>query len=305
MIQVPRQIETYKVAELVTLTRAGAPVCWPMAPYFGDGKIAFATGYMYPAKAQNAKRNPQVAVLFSDPTASGRDDSDPITLVQGTAVVSDQDLQQNTERYVDRLLASGMAGVGAMLRVPLIRNLMVGYLCRIWIDVAPQRELTWQRDAMPPDELKAVRPAQFTPGPLSTDFTKVRGWLSRYSRPPVLGFVTESGSPAAVRVAAVHEDRLINIRGGVEAADGAPACLTYHRLIGNYQGNDAFLIRGHLRSRSEFVPEKVVGYVGTDDDRGVGTLKVIKLMNSWRGWLKRALASEGKPMVVIRPSRKR
>ena len=184
MIELPPPIEAYKVAELITLTRCGSPICWPMAPYFGDGKIAFATGYVYPSKALNAKRNPRVAVLFSDPTASGRNDSDPITLVQGTAVVSDEDLQHNTERYVDRLQASGMAGIGVMLRVPLTRSLLVGYLCRIWIDVSPQQMVAWQREGPPPPELIAFRPVEFTPGPVSPDFGKVRDWLLRYPRPP-------------------------------------------------------------------------------------------------------------------------
>ncbi len=53
MIELPPPIEAYKVAELITLTRCGSPICWPMAPYFGDGKIAFATGYVSPGHAHH------------------------------------------------------------------------------------------------------------------------------------------------------------------------------------------------------------------------------------------------------------
>lgn len=301
MIAIPDRVKAYRVAELVTLTRDGSPVCWPMTPYFMDTKIAFATGYVYPSKAINAKRNPNVAVLFSDPTASGRTEADPLTLVQGTADVLDDDLQRNTERYVDQLMASGVAGVGLALRSAWIRNLMVGYLCRIWIEVSPVRELHWDRGTAPPHDLKAAKPPQFTPA-AATSIAQIASWLPRYSRPPVLSFVTDSGSPAATRVTASYENSVMRLEGGVDAAEGAPACLTYHRLAGNYSSFDTFIVRGHLESPTMFVPEKVVGFVGSRDDRGVGTFKSLRMVNHWRGQLKRTLAAQGKPMVVARPS---
>lgn len=275
-----------------------------MTPYFMDTKVAFATGYVYPSKAINAKRNPKVAVLFSDPTASGRTEADPFTLVQGTAEVLDDDLQRNTERYVDELLASDIRGVGLALRSSWIRNLMIGYLCRIWIEVSPVREMHWDRGTAPPQELKAAKPPQFTPA-AATAITQIASWLPRYSRPPVLSFITESGGPAATRVAAaIYENGAMRLEGGVEAVEGAPACLTYHRLAGNYSSFDTFIIRGHLESQTTFAPEKVVGFVGTRDDRGVGSLKSLRMVYGWRGQLKRTLAAEGKPMVVARPSAK-
>lgn len=194
--------------------------------------------------------------------------------------------------------------MGLALRSHWISNLMIGYLCRIWIEVSPEREFTWDRAAEPPHELKAAKPPQFTPAAVPTQFAQIAQWLPRYPRPPVLSFVTESGSPAAARVTATHEASMIRLDGSVEAVEGAPACLTYHRLIGNYRANDTFIIRGHLKSRTTFAPEKVVGFVGTADDRGVGTFKSIRMVNTWRGQLKRALAAEGKPMVIARPSAK-
>jgi hypothetical protein len=181
---------------------------------------------------------------------------------------------------------------------------MIGYLCRIWIEVSPVREMHWDRATEAPPELKAVKPPQFTPG-ASVAIDQVVGWLPRYSRPPVLSFVTESGSPAATRVAAIYQNGVIRLEGGVDAVEGAPACLTYHRLVGNYSSLDTFIIRGHLESRTAFAPEKVVGFVGSRDDRGVGTLKSLRMVYGWRGQLKRTLAAEGKPMVVARPSAKK
>src|SRR5215208_5843994 len=76
--------------EWATLTKAGAPVTWPVTPYLGeDGStIDVSTGLTYPAKADRARRNPKVALLFSDPTGSGLQDP-PVVLVQGMATVRD------------------------------------------------------------------------------------------------------------------------------------------------------------------------------------------------------------------------
>src|SRR5512144_2528184 len=87
-------IQSYRVAEFATLSRDGSPVCWPLAPDFERGRLIFSTGYVYPAKARNAQRDPRVAALYSDPTASGHSDDDPLVLVQGLAEVFDQDLQR-------------------------------------------------------------------------------------------------------------------------------------------------------------------------------------------------------------------
>ena len=43
---------------------------------------------------------------------------------------------------------------------------------------------------------------------------------------------------------------------------GAPACLTYHRPVGNYLINSAFLLRGHFDGAGRLIPEKVVGFEG-------------------------------------------
>lgn len=138
-------ISSYRVAEFATMTHDGAPVCWPLAPDIENGRLIFSTGYVYPTKARNARRNPRVAALFSDPTGSGRSDGDPLVLVQGLAEVFDQDLQRNTERYVDQLLRKGPLPFRLMLRTPGLRQIMVGYLARIWIEVIPRQEYVWLR----------------------------------------------------------------------------------------------------------------------------------------------------------------
>ena len=60
--------------------------------------IDITTGLGYPKKAEDARRNPHVSLLFSDPTGS-RIERPPAVLVQGTATVDDADLEANRERY--------------------------------------------------------------------------------------------------------------------------------------------------------------------------------------------------------------
>lgn len=299
------QVDAYRVAEVVTLARDGSPVGWPLAPELEGDRIVFSTGYVYPAKARNAQRDPRVAVLFSDPTASGRADVDPLILVQGRCEVLDADLQANTERYVAQHLRSGTP-LAPMLRIPGLRQLLVGYLTRIWMEVIPERELSWPRTGTPPPALVASRPAGYVPGPAMELSAAVRGWVSRYPRPPVLSFVDATGRPAATRVGAtMHRDRIV-LDGTVESVEGAPVSLAYHQLTGNYRSNDAFLVRGHLDATGALVPERVVGYGGTADDRGVGSAKLLKLLFlDLRRDLERKLELEGRAVPRVRPPAKR
>src|SRR5476649_57978 len=85
--------------EYASLTRAGAPVTVPSTPYVGAGTLDVSTGLAYPAKAERARRNPKVALLFADAIGAGHSEA-PVVLVQGHAAVRDADLQANTDRYV-------------------------------------------------------------------------------------------------------------------------------------------------------------------------------------------------------------
>ena len=296
-------IHSYRVAEFVTLAHDGAPVCWPLAPDFENGRIIFSTGYVYPTKARNARRNPRVAALFSDPTASGRSDDDPLVLVQGLAEVFDQDLQRNTERYVDQLLRRGPLTFRLLLRTPVVRQLLVGYLARIWIEVTPQQEYGWAYGQLRSEQLRlASRPAAFSPRPGIQLQQNVFEWLPRYLRPPVLAYIDRAGWPAMTRVQATVSRETIAVESDVATSERAPACLTYHRLVGNYLGNDAFHIRGHFDSAGRLVPEKVVGFGGTQDDRGLGSLKMVRKLLDFRRQLRLQLKKEARPLPVVRSS---
>jgi hypothetical protein len=96
-------------------------------------------------------------------------------------------------------------------------------------------------------------------------------------------------------------DRIVLDRT-VASVEGAPVSLAFHQLTGNYRSNDAFLVRGYLDASGALVPERVVGYGGTADDRGVGSVKLLRLLFlDLRRDLKAKLKQEGHPVPGVRP----
>src|SRR5215204_5919953 len=106
--EVQRVFERFVTTEFTTVDRRGQPITWPLTPYYrrGDPCIDVTTGLGYPKQANDARANPRVAMLFSDPTGSGIEGA-PQVLVQRTADVDDRNLDANRERYkreiVDKL----------------------------------------------------------------------------------------------------------------------------------------------------------------------------------------------------------
>ena len=77
--------------EYATLTSHHSPNTYPFTPYVGyDGRtLDIATGLTYPTKAERARRNPKVALLYSDPVGSGLI-KPAATLVLGLASVREE-----------------------------------------------------------------------------------------------------------------------------------------------------------------------------------------------------------------------
>jgi hypothetical protein len=127
--------------EYASLTRAGSPVTVPATPYVGAiGTLDVSTGLTYPAKAERARRNPKVALLFADAIGAGDPDA-PVVLVQGHAAVRDADLQANTDRYARESVMKLPASVEGQPKTLLRR--MVFYYARIWVEVTPVRMRWW------------------------------------------------------------------------------------------------------------------------------------------------------------------
>ncbi len=147
-LRLPPDVEAvfrrFYTCEFTTLARDGRPVTWPIAPYYyaPAGQLVLATSIAFPVKAHNARRRPQVALLFSDPTGSGLTDP-PAVLVQGMATVAEMiepapwalDLLRQT-------LARQPAGKQFLASRPA-RRLFTFYFQRLSITVQHQRIRIW------------------------------------------------------------------------------------------------------------------------------------------------------------------
>lgn len=226
--------------EYASLTRDLRPVTWAVTPYRGERSLDVSTGLSYPDKAERARRNPQVALLFSDPTGSPSATT-PVVLVQGRARVRDADLQANTDRY----LRESLAKTSGMDATPwFLRRRMSWYFARIWIEVWPERMLWW-----PGGDLDS-EPQRWEGGPLTvapSDPAPAGKRLPSRLRPPVdwrpfadraqrlrtpVLTTVVNGSPLPLRTRGVQRTTdgfRVDLPAGVAAADG-PACLTFHRV---------------------------------------------------------------------------
>ena len=84
-------ISAYRTCEFATVSRSGTPIAWPVVTWQRpDGAFVLTTSIAFPQKAYNIRRTPQVALLFSDATASGLADP-PQILVQGIAILPGRD----------------------------------------------------------------------------------------------------------------------------------------------------------------------------------------------------------------------
>ncbi|MCC5581056.1 pyridoxamine 5'-phosphate oxidase family protein [Microtetraspora sp. AC03309] len=229
------------VCEYASLTRDGRPVTWPVTPYVGaGGTLDVSTGLTYPDKAERARRDPRVALLYS--SAEGTElDRAPIVLVQGRATVRDADLQANTDRYVRESLAKTGAGFAGM---PWFLVKRLGwYFARIWVEVTPERIVWWPEGDLSrtpevwtgPGDVAVPASDPAPTGRLPSRLAPPADWRPFADRAARLGepvvTMVADGMPLAVRTrSAVRTEAGFDLRlpAGVQAAEG-PVCLTFHR----------------------------------------------------------------------------
>jgi hypothetical protein len=149
-------VDAYRTCELLTLTRAGLPIAWPtVAMPRPDGTFLITTSIALPQKAYNVRRDPRVALLFSDPTASGLV-APPQVLVQGRATCPDEVVTSPLpradlwRRLVERQPMNRRYGATA-----LGRRLFDWYYLRLLITVAP--DAVAARPPLPAGEPLATR----------------------------------------------------------------------------------------------------------------------------------------------------
>ena len=250
-------------AEYASLTRAGAPITVPVTPYLGieDRTLDVSTGLTYPAKAERARRDPRVCLLYADPVGAGR--ADPaVVLVQGLASVRDSDLQANTDRYVResaRKLPAATAGVpGFVLRR------MAWYFARIWIEITPLHVRWWSnRDLEDPPQHWHAPPG--TAGPLSdpvpsggpppawlaapTSWRAVAADAADRLRLHDLTVVDHNGFPMCLPVTGterIDDGFVVALGPGAPAFEGGRGCLTMHGHPEVFTGQENRTFVGHV-----------------------------------------------------------
>jgi hypothetical protein len=280
----PREVrdcfERFVTCEYTTIDSRQRPVVWPVTPYYSQGAetIDITTGLGYPKKADDAARNPHVALLFSDATGSGLE-SNCRVLVQGTAEVDDLDLAVNRERY-RRESWEKLPGTRRMHPPGFLRGLFGWYYDRIYVKVRPERVFVWP-DAEPtkPPQIHGAHLEEVRSGesqePLEPHEPVEGGavaWderieqLGRRHRTAALAWVAPDGFPLAARlpVRADPTSRRVAIESepaGLPLAEGR-ACLAAHAHDEGFSWQENFQVRGDLVRADggwALVPHRMVG----------------------------------------------
>ncbi len=278
--EVQEVFDRFITTEYTTIDSRGQPIAWPVTPYYrpGEATIDVTTGVGYPKKAQDARRNPQVSLLFSDPNGSGIDSGIRV-LVHGTAEVDDADLKANRERYVEES-SEKLPRTKEMLPPKAIRGLFSWYFERIYVKVRPERVFVWpdgdvtKEPAIHDSHVEEVRsghseessepPPAAAGGEVAWD-GRIEELGRRYDD-AVLAWVAPDGFPLAARLPSSCDSSGKAVRIGAEPA-GLPlyegrACLTAHSHSPDFSWQENFQVRGDLARDSDgwaLIPHKLVG----------------------------------------------
>lgn len=141
-------VQEFRTCEFTTLTKDGTPSTWPVsARYLADQqRFLLTTSIGLPNKVFHIRRNPKVALLFSNPTGSGLS-RPPAVLVQGDAVVGDQVVTSFTEvdglrdYWLENIV--GRQPASAMFSSGLMRGMMDWYYMRLIIYIRPRAVYWW------------------------------------------------------------------------------------------------------------------------------------------------------------------
>ncbi|HZC12615.1 MAG TPA: pyridoxamine 5'-phosphate oxidase family protein [Thermoleophilaceae bacterium] len=278
---VQRVFETFITTEYTTVDRRGQPISWPVTPYYRRGGpcIDVSTGLGYPKKAKDARRNPKVALLFSDPTGCGME-SPPQVLVQGSAQVDDEDLDANRDRYRRESMEKLPKFTEKMMPPKAVQSLFDWYYKRIYVHVRPERVYVWpEGDSTREPQLfdahmEEVRSGhdEEPPGQHAGAEGGAMVWDQRMDelgeRYPsaVLSLVAPDGFPFSVRVpiSVDRAGRRLRVGAGVLGLPIQPglACLTAHDHHPEFLWQRNFQVRGDLVEDDggwAVIPHRMIG----------------------------------------------
>jgi hypothetical protein len=266
--------------EYTTIDSRQQPIVWPVTPYYSDGDpcIDVTTGSGYPKKADDARRNPHVGLLFSDPTGSGIESGIQV-LVQGMAEIDERDFDANADRYF-RESKEKLPGTQNMHPPAPIRRMLRWYYARIYVHVRPERVFVWpDGDVTKPPEvhgahLEEVRSghSEEPPEPHADAAGGAVKWDARMDelgsrhRTAVLSWVGPDGFPLSVRLPVEVDHQARRVVLGAEPA-GLPlaagrASLVAHRHEPEFKWQENFQVRGDLvneAGRWSLIPHRLIG----------------------------------------------
>jgi hypothetical protein len=295
-----RVVDAYRTCELLTVTSSGIPIAWPTVSMYRpeDGTFLITTSIALPQKAFNIRKDPRVALLFSDPTASGLTDP-PQVLVQGTAVCPDEvvtEVAPLADLWVR--LRQRQPESKAYTANALTRRLFDWYFMRLVITVTPTAVRTRPALAAPEPLGTPGSPASGSPATGSDPYADVAGRLPGFHSAVLCGF-DAAGAPTLVRVrpTAAPDDRSFTVRvpDGVSLRPGSASllCHSHDEHLWNLR---SFAAVGELSGAGgdrRFVVQRVIP--GSAAQRPAD---IVRMMRQLRRVAKRYLQRRG----LARPS---
>lgn len=272
--QVLQVVDRYRTCEFATLTRSGVPIAWPTAAlHRPDGTFLITTSIALAQKAHNIRRDDRVALLFSEPTASGLDGA-PQVLVQGRAGCPDEIVTDVTgaQEYWRRLHERQPFN-HVYARNALTRRVFDWYYMRLHITVTPTAWTT--RPPLPPG------PAAVTGGPDGVS-GRALSVLATYPS-AVLASRTDDGMPSLRRVRVVGPGAAGRLRLDVppdEQLREGPASLLAHGHDEELWNLRSVVVTGELIEADgwRFRPVRVVDGAGA-----TGPLVLLREIRRLRG----------------------
>jgi hypothetical protein len=287
-----------------------------------DGRtIDVNTGLAYPTKAERARNNPRVCLLYSEPNGTTVE-KPPVVLIYGQASVYDSDLQANTDRVVQGYLAR----MRILSKIPpFMLRFMTAYLARIWIAVTPLKVLWWSEGDMSktPQQWHA---SQGTEAPPSDPKPELLGnphkrlnlpqkeWQEDIAYAldqlgtPVLTVVDGEGYPVPFRARSgslrsngVHLDLL----SAMPTEAKGRACLTFHTIQvknGEMVSNENLSFLGEVSGDVDsvlFKIERPLPGVSLKVNP-TGILNLVQIMLGFRKRLEVEAGRRGQPVPVVR-----
>jgi hypothetical protein len=277
---VQQVFESFISTEYTAFDSTGMPITWPVTPYYSPGgkTIDITTGVGYPKKANDARGNERVSLLFSEPRGSGME-RPPMVLVQGPAHVEDRDLDANADRYARESVVK-LPAIKEMMPPRFIRRSMGWYFKRLYVQVRPERVYVWEggdagtEPRLLDTRIEEVRSAH-AEEPEDVEPGRAPGegiWDDRIDQlgdlydTAVLTTPAPDGFPFSVRVpvAADRGARRVRIPADPVGAPLRPgrACLAAHEHGERFEWQRNFQVRGDLVEDGDgwaIEPRKLVG----------------------------------------------